>query len=49
MFDAVLAGQGLEKTRELSNMHAHESLQQLREFPENDGRQAFENLLLALL
>jgi len=49
VFDAVVSGQGLDKTKKLSNTHVHESLQLLREFPENDGRQAYENLLLALL
>eukprot|EP00088_Acartia_fossae_P006009 TRINITY_DN12738_c0_g1_i4.p1 TRINITY_DN12738_c0_g1~~TRINITY_DN12738_c0_g1_i4.p1 ORF type:complete len:403 (-),score=77.63 TRINITY_DN12738_c0_g1_i4:207-1388(-) len=49
IFDAVLSGEGLEKTRELSNHHVHTSLEYLREFPDNDGRQAFENLLHALL
>jgi len=49
VFDAVVSGEGLNKTKELSNVHVHESLELLREFPDNDGRQAFENLLLSLL
>jgi len=49
VFDAVLAGNGIEKTKELCNVHTHQSLEYLRKFPDNDGRQAFENLLVALL
>ena len=30
VFDAVLSGNGIEKTKELCNVHTHESLEYLR-------------------
>jgi len=48
VFDAVLDGEGIDKTQQLCNKHVDAALDVLREFPDNDGREAYENMLSAL-
>ena len=49
VFNAVIGSNGLEKAKELCEEHVDESLKYLKEFPDNDGRKAYEKLLSALL
>merc|ERR1719383_1577744 len=44
----VCEGEGLDKTHELCKEHVEKSLDYLRKFPDNEGRQAYENLLLSM-
>ncbi|CAD7083170.1 unnamed protein product [Hermetia illucens] len=44
----VLSGPGLEKTKELQKKHISAAMKVLDEFPENDARQALQNIILAM-
>jgi len=49
VMESVLSGPGLPETKELCTSHVAKALDLLRLFPDNDGRQAYENMLKSLL
>jgi len=49
VLDRVQDGPGIQRTRDLVKQHVDISLQHLKEFPDNDGRMHYENILKALL
>jgi len=49
VFESVTAGKGLDRTRALCETHVNKTMDMLRNFPDNDGRQSFEKLLTALI
>ena len=49
VYDAVISGDGIDQAKSLCVDHVHQSLEYLKEFPDKDGRRAYENLLLALI
>ncbi|XP_023321309.1 decaprenyl-diphosphate synthase subunit 2 [Eurytemora carolleeae] len=49
VLNSVLEGDGLEKTRDICQNYVDLALKELRNFPDNEGRQGFKNILLSLL